>query len=385
MSLEVTRLTPAQFEDGVDFINLVFSQNSVPHDFKNLTPRWTRPEYSDLNVAAMRDGRIRSLVMSAPAEIHVAGRTLKGFGIGNVSTHLDERRTGLMRMVMTRALEDMQKDGADLAFLGGYRQRYQYYGFERCGCGYSCRMLERNARHAIGEAPALTFRKMEGPTDPFFAEVKALYYADPLYINRGTDEQFWLTLKMWTNTPYVCLDADGKFFGYLCVSTNLSGISEIHTANDADCIKIMHAWLAVNGLKEVTVYMNPWRRSLIRALARVCESVQLTNDHQYRIFNWDKVVDAFMALKASYAPMVDGKAVISIGDWGKLSISVANGVPSVSRTDEPEDIALTEFQAVSVIFGPLEAFTAAEIPENLETLFAQWFPLPLSWHFQDCV
>ena len=84
MALETTRLTPAEFEDGVDFINLVFSQNAVPHDFKNLMPKWVRPEHAADNVVVKRDGRIRALVMSAPMQATVGGETLSVFGIGNV-------------------------------------------------------------------------------------------------------------------------------------------------------------------------------------------------------------------------------------------------------------------------------------------------------------
>jgi len=385
MSLELVRLTPEQFEEGVDFINLVFSQNSVPHDFKKLTPRWTRPELASLNVAAIRDGRIRSLVMASPAEIHLAGRTLKGFGIGNVSTHLDERKTGLMRQVMTKTIEDMQAEGADLAFLGGYRQRYQYYGFERCGLGYACHVLERNVRHVLKAAPDYRFRKLEGVNDPAFAKIKELYNAQKLTVNRGNDEDFWLTLNMWRCTPYVCEDAAGNFIGHLCVSLDNQSFSEMLAVNDVDCVGMMHAWIVTKEVKEVSVYLNPWRRDLIRAIQRMAESLSEGYDHMYRIFHWDKVVDAFMALKAEYAPLADGKAVLKIGDWGKLSVSVKDGVPTVCRTEEKEDIVFTEFEACAVVFGPLAPSATADLPADLELLFDQWFPLPLSWHRQDCV
>ena len=86
---EIVRLTPADYEQAVDFLDLVFSQAKKPHHFEKMLPRLALPDAMTHHFALKRDGRIRALVMSAPMQATVGGETLSVFGIGNVSTHLD--------------------------------------------------------------------------------------------------------------------------------------------------------------------------------------------------------------------------------------------------------------------------------------------------------
>ncbi|MBR6748691.1 MAG: GNAT family N-acetyltransferase, partial [Clostridia bacterium] len=92
MAAELVHLTSADYEDAMDFMDLVFSQAHRPHDFADLMPTACRPEeeYMRRNLAIKRDGKIRALVLCSPCEVSVAGNTLKMAGIGNVSTHKRE-------------------------------------------------------------------------------------------------------------------------------------------------------------------------------------------------------------------------------------------------------------------------------------------------------
>ncbi len=385
MALEVTRLAPSEFEDGVDFINLVFSQNSVPHDFKNLMPKWVCPEHTADNVVVKRDGRIRSLVMSAPMQAVVAGYPLSCFGIGNVSTHLDERKTGLMRMAMTRALDDMQADGADFAFLGGHRQRYGYYGFERCGHDIACTLSSRNIRHARVDAPAYTYAVLEGFDDPALPAVRALYEAQPVRVLRGDDRDFYRSLIMWRNTPYICREPDGAFAGYLCVSADRTRIAEVFAADESRVLGILQGWMERHNLETLSLNVFPWRRVLLRDITRICDGVSIVPDHQYRIFHWDRVVGAFLALKARFAPLPDGELVLGIADWGNLSVRLQGGRTEAAKTDREACVTLAAFDAMRVLFGPQEPGMVAELPGDAEKLLHAWCPLPLSWNSLDNV
>lgn len=385
MALETTRLTPAEFEDGVDFINLVFSQNAVPHDFKNLMPKWVRPEHAADNVVVKRDGRIRALVMSAPMQATVGGETLSVFGIGNVSTHLDERRSGLMRLAMTRVLDDIQAADADLACLGGHRQRYGYYGFERCGYDFACTLSSRNVRHARVDAPAYTFSVVEGSDDPAMADIRALYERQPVRVERGDDADFYRSLIMWRSTPYVCREPDGRFAGYLCAGNDPSNVSEFFAADESRALGILQTWLESRALHSVSFSVPSWRRTLLRDLTRVCDGIAVVPDHQYRIFHWDRVVGAFLALKAGFAPMPDGELVLGIEGWGNLALRVCAGKTEAAKTALAPAVTLPAFDAMRVLFGPQEAGTVAALPEKAELLLRAWCPLPLSWNAQDNV
>ena len=383
MSLEVTRLTQAEFEEQVDFINLVFSQNSVPHDFKHLMPRWIRPELAEYNVIVKRDGKIRANIMAAPVDIHMAGHKLRGYGLGNVSTHLEERRQGLMRMAMTRVLADAQADSADLIFLGGQRQRYGYYGFERCGIRYSCTIDARNFKHARIDAPVYSFSPLTGPEDLALAEIRKLYDAEPVRIDRGED--LWLFLNMWKNIPWGCRNAAGDFVGYLCAGASGEGIAELCAVDEALMLGMLQGWYDGQGLQKISFTVAPWRRTFLRDTARIADSVNATPDHQYRILHWDRVIQALLDVKAGYAPLADGEVVLEIGAWGNLGMRVSGGKPECARTDRPADVKLTEFEAMRTLLGPNAPGCSAVLPDKVEMTLRAWCPLPLSWHSQDNV
>ncbi len=386
MSLEVVRLTPDDYENEVDFINLVFSQNSVPHNFERLMPRWVRPEEVGRNVAVKRDGRIRACIMGAPMNVHVAGRRLLVYGIGNVSTHLSERGTGLMRMAMTRTLEDMQKDGADLAALGGMRQRYGFYGFETCGSHIACTLTSHNVRHSAIEAPDVHFEPLSGWDDPVMADIRRLYESQPLYTERGDDREFYLTLTMWNNLPFVIRRADGSFAGYLCTDARFGGIVEIGLEDEAWTLGVLKAWMALRHVDSVRFSVYEWQHELLRAASAVCSSFDSGIDHMYRVFHWDRVTDALLALRASCTPLPSGEVVLKIGEWGNLLMHVgADGSTECSRTDRAPDAGLSEFEAMRALFGPLAPGAAAAFPARTEMLLRAWCPLPLSWHGLDNV
>src|SRR5665647_2141986 len=125
---EITRLGTADFEEGIDFLNRVFSKPDSPMDFLRSLPKIYRAEehLMSCNLAIRRDGRIRAVVGVFPMEVSIGGRILKAAGIGGVSTHPEERGHGLMRRLMEAALADMAAKGVALSVLGGQRQRYHY-------------------------------------------------------------------------------------------------------------------------------------------------------------------------------------------------------------------------------------------------------------------
>ena len=67
--------------------------------------------------------------ITVPLSLLVAGKPLRAAGIGTVSVHPYARGEGHMKKLMHMTLEECRENGADLAMLGGQRQRYEYFGF----------------------------------------------------------------------------------------------------------------------------------------------------------------------------------------------------------------------------------------------------------------
>lgn len=385
--MELVHLTSRDFEEAMDFLNLVFSQTNFPHDFARRMPMVCRPEeaYMNRHLAIKRDGRIRAMLLSSPSEVTVAGRRLRVAGIGSVATHLNERGNGLMRQLMEQAIREMEEEGTDLSALGGQRQRYQYYGYDRCGLTYSYTLTARNLRHSRYPVPDWRFEPIREEDISLLEQAQRLYEEQPLHASRGGADDFYRFLISRHDLPYACLDREGRMVGYLTVDASRKGAAELVADSQEHGVDLMAAWIASNGLDQLTRPVHPWERQMMRTLGGICESFYAAPDHQYRIFHWERVVQAFLELKRSYAPLADGELVLEIQDWGRLAVSVRGGEPFCERTQTAPHLSLSSFEAMRAVFGPFPADCSAALPADRALLFQSWFPLPLSWWGQDNV
>lgn len=117
----ITRLQAADFDEAMDFLNLVFSMAYRPHDFARMLPILYRPTEAQMacNRALRIQGRIRAVVGVFPMVWAVGDARLNVAGIGGVAVHPADRGQGYMRDLMARCMADIRKGGFALSYLGG--------------------------------------------------------------------------------------------------------------------------------------------------------------------------------------------------------------------------------------------------------------------------
>ena len=127
---------PGEFGELMDFIDLVFRsgqkgrfilQRQYPHLFQN------RPSYLARNILIRDEGQIVGSVAVHPVLIRLEDAILKAGGIGQVGTHPERRRKGIMTTLLQEAIERMNGQGCSISVLGGDRQRYGWFGWENGG------------------------------------------------------------------------------------------------------------------------------------------------------------------------------------------------------------------------------------------------------------
>ena len=174
---EYRRALSHEEADILDFINYVFSQAHRPHNFKTLLPKvYAHEGFSQYHYVAVKDGHIRGTVAVLPVNMPVGGgETLKIGYVGSVSVHPYDRGAGHMKKLMQLMLADAQ-DQYDLLALGGLRQRYQYFGFERGGSKLHFTVTHNNVRHALAAASdeRLQLREITSPDDAALDSVYAM-------------------------------------------------------------------------------------------------------------------------------------------------------------------------------------------------------------------
>ncbi len=356
----------------VDFINMVFSVAHEPHNFKTLLPKVYGDEacfWADHYIA--RDhGRVEGAVALLEERWSVLGEELKVGVVGSVSTHPYARGAGHMKKCMGMMLEDAAARGLDLLFLGGKRQRYEYFGFSQGGVGTCMRLAPDNFRHAWGKVDisGISFAKL----GPWTARAKALYDAQPVRALRR-EEEFALVASSWNDRPWAVL-REGEFLGYLVASQEGDEITELGLVREADCPAILRAWHEAHDRRTVSVDVPVWDRERLLTLARVAAARDQGAAEMFRVLDFPRLTRLFLAVKSRYARLADGRFVLQVEDEAPFAVEVREGKATVARTDEAPDAHLGRLEAQDLLLAPLRCVDTSGMPACVEN----WFPLPVT-------
>ncbi len=354
----------------IDFIDLVFSQASRPHDFAALIPKayGDAHENSQIHAIALEGGEIRGCVGVLPFGMDVAGNKLRIGYVGSVSVHRLSRGAGHMKQLMKMQIDKAKAEGIDMMVLGGQRQRYGYFGFQPIGGSYGYTVTATNVRHALKDVDAsgFAFEKLQPGEDSDY--VWQLYQQQPVCGSR-TAENF-AEIALTFNSCGWLIANNGQKAGYLIASDSCSDISEL-VLEDASLIPaVLKAWLTAQGIRSVHISAAPHNKTLNRALAAIAEYYSLGQDGYALILNYANAIRAWMTLKNRVKPLSSGDLTLAI-EGETLQIKVENGAVSVEKTDAPADAALSADEASQLLFG-FNRFYAPEV----EGVPADWFPLP---------
>lgn len=376
------RGTHEQFDDYVDFINYVFGFNGKDSDFTRLLPKLYRPEcdpaYHSFNVVA--DGRFKAAVGVFPSEQTVCGIKLRCVGIGNVAVHPRARGEGYMRRLMEMAIDDMIAGGADFSALGGRRQRYQYFGYDRAGTQYAFTVSADNIRHCFGNSP-IPFKAIPVRADDADAlDAIAALSAEQPYAPIRPREELYHILTSWRAHPWLVIDG-GRPVGYAII--NGDNVTEILARRDEDFIGIVRALYHAHRSSSLSIKLPAWQLAYIRALEPIAESITVGAPEMFSVYCYRRVIEAFLQLKATCTPLPDGELTALIhgraGDE-QLRIAVSGSAITVEPTDAKPDIELSHLEAMNYFFAPT---CAARLSAPMHVQL--WLPIPIWLYHADAV
>ena len=376
MSFVYRKATEADREKYVDFANMVFSCADEPHDFQKLIPKVYDPSQQTAymhNIAVRDDGSVRGVVAVMPGVLNVMGTELKYGYVGTVSVHPYSRGEGHMKKLMAMAIEGMEAEGVDISMLGGQRQRYEYFGFTNGGVMRTHTVSKTNLRHALGNASteniAITDVK---PDDGETLEKCCALNSGRKTFSRRTPEDFFAVSQTWNNV-LKAVSVDGEFAGYMIVNGDSFG--EIMLNEWENTTLVLKKYMEISGFSALRISTGDYELELNRALAGVEERTSIEHSEMLRIFNFPKVVDALMKLKASYAPLADGMRSFVI-DGKPMTVRVCGGHVEVTEEALEGAEELSAMQAQHMFMGIDGELLASRLPLG-------WAPLPLYMSDQD--
>lgn len=373
------------YDDYMDFINYVFGFNGNSSDFKKLLPKLYRPEDDPAgnSYVAVEDGKLKAAVGAFDLDVSVDGEILHTRGIGNVAVHPYARSRGYMRRLMNDAVDDMIRDGIDFSTLGGRRQRYNYFSYDKVGQSVSLSFNSDNMRHTFGSprTHSIAIRRIAANDGASLDHIAALHKTLPLYGVRSR-ERLYDILTSWGASVWYGVE-DDVCVGYAVVKDDT--VNEIAVADEERIAEFTVSLFDAVGRGKLTVNLPTFMPGYIERLCRICEWYTVSPEKSFSVLNYEHTVGAFMRLKAKSAakPLPDGELTLLIHGRGgdeNITVSVKNGVPGVQRTDKKADFEYDHLTAMNVLFAPL-------CPERdrLPDFARLWLPLPIFIYYADAV
>ena len=377
------RGTAEMFDDYLDFINYVFGFNGDSSDFKKLLPKLYKYEYEPAvnSFVALEDGKFRAAVGAFDHDMSVCGTRIKTRGIGNVAVHPYFRGSGYMKKLMNMALDDMIEEGIDLSVLGGRRQRYNYFSYDKLGSNVSMSFNADNFRHVFGKdrKHEISFSCLKSSDTELIDEIKTLSESKPYYAIRNTEKYFEI-LSSWHQKAYVAF-IGSEFLGYAVVKNN--DVTEFLVNDETQLREFISALFDHLGTSSIHVYVPAFLPAYVDALIGICEGYSLDTNKFFSVLNYKKVVTAFMELKSTYTDLPDGSIDLDIEGRARherIKVCVCSGTISVEYTEEDPGLVLSHLEAMNLIFAPLSV-KRIQLPD-----FAKiWFPLPIYVYSSDAV
>lgn len=362
-----------QYAEYMELINHVFSSDNERY-FEELLPKLYKPELNPAYNAfvATENGKMIAGIGAFPCEIKICGKTLYGTGIGNVAVHQDHRRRGLMKKLLNDAIDDMVNNEVDFSFLGGQRQRYNYFSYDVGGATYCFHIRSRNIQYVYGDESTITYVMDDSELDKNDNEsldAIAKLLASHDYYNVRERSNLYDIMCSWHSKPHV-LKCNGDFVGYYILNGAVTEIDVIDDVYFADAVRTI---VKNNGEKDFRI--APFQTSFIKVLEPLADSYNVQANALYTVLCFRRVIEAFLSLKATYSNLSDGKLTFFVHGRGgdeQFTVTVKDNKVSTEVTNDKPDMELTHMQAMNMFFSNVSL-----VRNNAPSVAMQWFPLPL--------
>ena len=382
--MEIKRLKKENYDELISLLNLVFSkQNNCVMDFERELPNMCVRDDTHMrkHIGLFLDNRLVSVVGVYPLPTKVLDSEIKFCTVGNVATHPDFEGRGYMSLLLERAMEIVKEEKYDACRLGGDRARYLRFGFELCGMNYSYYITPNNVKKSLLSGYGQSTKVTEIlPNDEIsLAFARKVYHQNKVSTLREDNDTMYRVMTAWKSTPYLVSKNDVPI-GYFTLTPDKKAVSEAyatHTKSYLDTVVAISNYLN----DEFSITLPPHDIDLVREMNKCAEYMSIQIPSNFNIVSFERVVDAYIKLKASYTSLVEGCVTISIKEYGKIKILANKKGCGCVAFDGECDFELSKSEATRFIFGMHHPVSVIE-----PNLFAKAnFPLPLSWNTQNRV
>ncbi|MGG5461234.1 GNAT family N-acetyltransferase [Clostridium sp. B9] len=382
MGKEYLKAKEKDYEELIDFINYVFSHSGGAVDFPSLLPKlYKNKDKAKYHHIIKVDNKIRGVVGAFPFTLSLLDENINVVGIGTVAVHPYSKGQGYMKELMNKAIEEMKSENVDISVLSGYRQRYEYFGYEPCGEQITFNIQELNINYKHNELidKSISLKLLDENDEDILGRAYELHSKKSVKVLRKKEE-FLDVLKSWNCSIYSVFKEE-NFIGYISANNGL--IDEIVLQDNEDLNIVIASYIKTFNHNEVSFRVPTYEKEKISQLIKICENYFISKNNNFRIFNYEKIVRLMLKLKSTYSKLEDGEYNISIIDYGILNIKVKGNKVWVNKIEGDFDIELNELQAMEFLFSPIKSYF--DFDKEIPSFLHSWFPLPLYIENPDCV
>ena len=384
----VEKLTAADYDELIPFLARAFDKES-PTWFADRLPTIYQPTDDSMscNLAVRIGGRIAAVVGIFPLELAHGTTTLRVAGVGGVSVDPDHRRSGLMRLLMNAAVDEIRSGGYELSYLGGQRQRYRYFGWERSGLRYTARLDPVNLAHEFRDAAShgLTLTRVDADDRATLDRIADLLERQPVRCVRDR-ATVYRRLVCWGAEAYAVRDGAGRIVGYCAVNPPARAgaahvAAEIVCDTDERFVAVCRAIVEHAG-GPLDIELTPPVSDGARRLVAIAEHWSIVPSGNWQVLDWKRTLEAFLRMRASESELAHGSVTVEIIGEGTYEIVVDTSGVRVSEGDRAADISLSPTDALPVLFGPARPSAYTRV-SGVAAILEAWCPLPLALNRQD--
>lgn len=201
MGKEYLKAKENDYEELIDFINYVFSHSGGAVDFPSLLPKlYKNKDKAKYHYIIKGDNKIRGVVGAFPFTLSLLDENINVVGIGTVAVHPYSKGQGYMKKLMNKAIEEMKSENVDISVLSGYRQRYEYFGYEPCGEQITFNIQDLNINYKKNELmdKSISIKLMDENNAYIVEEAYELHSKKSVKVVRKKEE-FLDVLKSWNS------------------------------------------------------------------------------------------------------------------------------------------------------------------------------------------
>ncbi len=381
MEYKIIRLSRKDYSEAIDFINMVFSMNYYPCNFPEMLPVLYKPteEHMKCHYVIKEEGKIKALVGIYPAEIVINKNIFRMARIGAVSTHPNSQGKNMMKTLMEFATKKIKQDGYSIAYLEGLRNRYLYFGYEKCGYKMVFKLNKSNIKHSEFPQRDLTLEKQIKEDYEVMVKLNNLYKKQSIYFKRK-NKDFFDICRSWNNNLYVAREKD-KVVGYLVADNKREKIAELVAMDNEYKLAMLNEFFKESSVK---IDVSSADYKFIRQLGNYTEEANIQDSHNWQIFDWKNIIKDLLEIKQKSCRLISGESIFTIKGIGGFRISVTAKKVMCESIDTCSNNEFSSSEFLRIAFGPLPPSLIIDLPEELK-IFENWFPLPLCIGLQDGV